>query len=340
MSMPLSKAKKVPSLATKPKASTSFEIEGKTFAPGTMTRLTIPLAQLYIQTSLELIVVVLQGVEPGPRLMVSAAIHGDEINGIFSIKKILNAVDPKKLKGTLVLVPIVNIFGVIHQTRYLPDRRDLNRCFPGAAKGSLASNLAHTFMKKIVRHVTHMVDLHTAAIHRNNWPQIRANLDDPETLRLARAFGAPLIIHSNERDGSLRQAGTSKGIPRLLFEGGAALRRNPDSVEAGATGTLRVMKALGMYEPKITAPAKKCLESRKSTWVRAEKSGFFAPEVEFGQRVKEGESMGQVILRLHTDFGSEHELPVTSPFDGVAIGITENPMVYQGDALIHVAKLD
>ncbi len=320
-------------------AVTLFEWENRQFEPGTRTKVTVPLAQLYIQTPIEMVVIVLQGTRPGPRLMVSAAIHGDEINGIFSIRQILQAIDPKKLGGTLLLVPVVNLFGVIQQTRYLPDRRDLNRCFPGSARGSLSSNLAHTFMNKVVRHITHMVDLHTAAIHRTNWPQIRANLDDPETFRLAKAFGAHLMIHSNERDGSLRQAGTQRGIPSIMFAGGAALRYDKDAVRMGADGVLRVMAALGMYETSVKTPAKKPLESRKSCWVRAEKSGFFVPEVEMGQKIRKHQSLGKVLLRLHADFAPEIEVDEPCPFDGIVIGLTENPMVYKGDALIHIAQL-
>jgi Predicted deacylase len=324
-------------MAKQSPAAKPFEFDGRRFAPGTRTRLTVPLAHLYVQTSLEMVVVVLQGIQEGPRLLVSSAIHGDEINGIFSIRRILACVDPKKLRGTLLLVPVVNVFGVIHQTRYLPDRRDLNRSFPGSAKGSLASNLAHTFMNTILCRASHLIDLHTAAIHRNNWPQIRANLDDPETYRLAKAFGAHMMIHANERDGSLRQASHLRGIPSLLFEGGAALRRNEDAVEMGAQGTLRVMKALGMID-RGTLAGPKTLESRKSCWIRAAQSGFFLETCRLGQRVKKNQVLGRVMLRLHQDFAPEVELDVVSPFDGWVIGLTENPMVYKGDALIHVAK--
>lgn len=316
----------------------TLEIEGKRFAPGTRTRVTVPLAQLYVQTSLEMVVIVLQGMREGPRLLVSAAIHGDEINGIFSIRRILARVDPKKLVGTLLLVPIVNVFGVIHQTRYLPDRRDLNRSFPGSAKGSLASNLAHTFMNTLLCHATHLIDLHTAAIHRHNWPQVRANLDDPETRRIAKAFGAHVMIHANERDGSLRQASHQRGIPSLLYEGGAALRQNEDAVETGAQGVLSVMRALGMISKVPKGSQRKSLETRKSTWIRAAQSGFFSEQCRLGQKVKKDEIIGKVMLRLHPDFAPETELDVRAPFKGWVIGLTENPMVYKGEALIHLAK--
>jgi len=318
---------------------TVLRLDTGRFKPGTINRVTIPIANLYVQVPLEMTVIVLQGIETGPRVLVSAAVHGDEINGIFSIKDLVKAIDPKKLTGTVALVPVVNMFGVINQTRYLPDRRDLNRSFPGSAKGSMAACLAHTFMNRIVKKATHMIDLHTAAIHRTNWPQVRANLDDPETLRLSKAFGANIMIHANERDGSLRQAATKRGMPSILFEGGAALRHNPDAVKMGFEGTMRVLKALAMYDSKVPPP-KKAVRAQKSSWIRAEHSGFFVPDVACGDRVKAGETIGHVFLRLHKDFGPALESPVMSPNSGMVIGFTENPMVYQGDALIHVAKLN
>ena len=317
---------------------TTLHLDTDRFKPGTISRVQIPIANLYVQVPLEMTVVVVQGMAPGPRLMVSAAVHGDEINGIFSIKDILRSIDPKKLTGTVALVPVVNMFGVINQTRYLPDRRDLNRSFPGSAKGSMAACLAHTFMNRIVKKATHMIDLHTAAIHRTNWPQVRANLDDPETLRLSKAFGANIMIHANERDGSLRQAATKRGMPSILFEGGAALRHNKDAVKMGFEGTMRVLKALGMYDAKVSPP-RKSVRAEKSSWVRAEQSGFFVPDSVCGDRVKKGEVIGKVFLRLHKNFSPTVEKEVLSPCDGFVIGFTENPMVYQGDALIHVAKI-
>lgn len=216
-------------------------------APGKRRRLDIPVSRLPTQTSISLPVIVLNGQKPGPRLWLSAAIHGDEINGVEIIRQVLEKIQPKQLQGTLLAVPVVNVFGFIEQSRYLPDRRDLNRSFPGANNGSLASRLAYLFMKEIVNNSTHGIDLHTAASPRINLPQIRANLEDEHTQLFAKAFGAPLMIHATTRDGSLRQAASQKGIPILLYEAGEALRFDGEAIRIGVEGIMRVMEYLGMY---------------------------------------------------------------------------------------------
>ncbi len=315
-----------------------FEIAGRIIPPGKRERILIPVASLYIQAPIELVVIIVNGEKPGPRLLVSAAIHGDEINGIFIIREILQKVEPAQLRGTLITVPVVNGFGVIHQSRYLPDRRDLNRSFPGSSKGSLAACLAHIFMKEIVHKATHLIDLHTAAIHRNNYPQIRANLEDAKTHRLANAFGAPIMIHANLRDGSLRQAANLMGIPSLLYEAGEALRYNRDCIEIGTKGVLNVMQSLHMIPPSAH-PHTHPKESFKSKWIRATKSGFFVSEVKLGEIVKKDQRIGTILLRLHHEFFQETEIELHSPHRGMVIGLTQNPLVYKGDALAHIAKL-
>ena len=199
-----------------------IEIAKEIVRPGEFRRLDLPVSRLATQTLLSLPVTVVNGIEPGPKLWLSAAIHGDEINGVEIISQLLAKIQPDKLRGTIIAVSIVNVFGFIEQSRYLPDRRDLNRSFPGSEKGSLASRLANLFMREVVAHSTHGIDLHTAAVHRLNLPQIRANLEDEATYRCAKAFGAPLMMHATTRDGSLRQAATKKGIPVLLYEGGGS----------------------------------------------------------------------------------------------------------------------
>ncbi len=183
---------------------TGFAINDVVVEPGQCQRLELPIARLPTHTMLSLPITIVNGVQPGPRLWLSAAIHGDEINGVEMIRQVLAQVDPGQLKGTLIAVPIVNVFGFIEQSRYLPDRRDLNRSFPGSSRGSLASRLAHLFMQEVVSRCTHGIDLHTASQHRTNWPQIRANLQDRETHRCAQAFGTPVIIHAATRDGGAR----------------------------------------------------------------------------------------------------------------------------------------
>ena len=215
-------------------------------SPGRRQRIEIPVAKLPTETWMSILVDVVHGSAPGPCLWLSAAIHGDELNGVEIIRRVLEQVTPDKLHGCLISVPIVNVFGFIEQERYLPDRRDLNRSFPGSSTGSLAARLANLFMTEVVSHCTYGIDLHTGSNHRANLPQIRGNLVDPETRRCAEAFAAPVMIHAETRDGSLRHAATAKGIHVLLYEAGEPMRFDADAIEIGTEGVMRVMAAFNM----------------------------------------------------------------------------------------------
>lgn len=264
----------------------------------------------------------------------SAAIHGDEINGVEIIRQVLERVSPKELSGMLIAVPIVNVFGFIEQSRYLPDRRDLNRSFPGSPRGSLAARLAHLFMQEVVAHCTHGIDLHTAAIHRSNLPQIRANLKDEETYHCARAFGAPLMVHASTRDGSLREAAAKQGIPVLLYEAGEALRFDPYAIRTGVDGVLRVMASLKMIVSDGLLPPEGTLEVETTRWLRASRGGLLQLEVELGQTVAKKQRLG--VIR---DAFGDRSVSVVAPHEGLVIGYTRNPLVNQGDAMIHLALL-
>jgi predicted deacylase len=323
-------------IAEKPPVATvpvPIKIGGKTITPGSQCSFELPVAQLPTQTQLSLPVSVIHGQRPGPCLWLSAAIHGDEINGVEIIRQVLAQVFPKTLRGTLIAVPIVNVFGFIDQSRYLPDRRDLNRCFPGSPRGSLASRLAHLFMKEIVSHCTHGIDLHTASHHRANLPQIRANLHHPETRRCALAFAAPAIMHTALRDGSLRQAAARREIPTLLYEGGEALRFEPDVIHRGTQGILRVMQALSMEDFQLPSPDPS-LEVDQTRWIRAGRSGILHSFVTLGERVRRK----QYLAQISDAFGTKN-LPVVAPCEAIVIGLTRNPLVNQGDALFHLALL-
>lgn len=310
------------------------EIAGDRAIPGQRQRIDIPVARLATQTMLSLPVTVLNGLAAGPKLWLSAAIHGDELNGVEIIRQVLQQVQCDRLRGTLIAVPIVNVFGFIDQSRYLPDRRDLNRCFPGSATGSLASRLAHLFMREIVSRSTHGIDLHTASDNRINLPQIRANLDDEETYRCAKAFGAPAIIHASTRDGSLRQAAAKQNIPILLYEAGEALRFNPEAVRVGVEGILRVMDCLGMYDAPSFPASDPAVEVRKSKWVRASRSGILRVAVELGERVERRQVLGTI-----ADAFGDRSVSVRASTRGLIIGCTHNPLVNQGDGIFHLAVL-
>lgn len=308
-------------------------VGGVAVLPGTVQRIEIPVARLPIHTAmLQLPVMVVNGTGDGARIWLSAALHGDELNGMEVIRKVLQDLDPAHMRGMLIAVPIVNVFGFINQTRYLPDRRDLNRSFPGSRSGSLASRLARLFMDEIVLRCTHGIDLHTAAPPRINLPQIRCNLEIPETRRCAEAFGAPVMIHSPAPTGALRGAAARKGICTLLYEAGEPMRFNPEAIRIGVDGVWRVLEALDMVSRDEGRQGVRSLEARRRKWVRARQSGVVYLDVGLGDRVV----VDQVLGRISDPFG-DFALEIHAPMDGLVIGMTSNPLVHQGDALVHLA---
>jgi uncharacterized protein len=310
-------------------------LAGTEVAPGQRTTVRVHVARRYTQADVAVPVEVVRGRRDGPRLFVSAAVHGDEISGTEIIRRLLRMPVLRRIRGTLLAVPIVNVFGFVAHSRTLPDRRDLNRSFPGSPGGSLAARLAHLFMTEVVANASHGIDLHTGTMHRSNLPQIRASLDDPETERLARAFGAPVILDASLRDGSLRQAVRERGLPILLYEGGEALRFDELAIRAGVRGVLSVMRALGML-PEGRDGQRRAIEpfvARGSSWVRSPQGGILRTSVRLGARVGEGGSLGAVWDPLGTESAE-----VRAPFDGVVIGKTELPLVNEGDAVFHVAS--
>ena len=312
-----------------------FEINGVHVEPGQRVGIDLPVARLYTHTSLAMPVQVVHGKLQGPCLFVSAAIHGDELNGVEVIRRLLQQAALKRLRGTLIAIPIVNIHGFLDRSRYLPDRRDLNRSFPGSGKGSLAARIAKLFMTEVVARCGYGIDLHTGAIHRENIPQIRANMDDAETERLARAFGVPVLINSTLRDGSLRMAAAEQGVTMLLYEAGEALRFDEVSIRAGLKGVLNVMRELGMLpaRKRKTTGLKPPLIARSSFWVRAPESGILRTLVPLGTRV---EKSG--LLAIVADPFGEAEIEVRARHEGIVIGRSQLPLVHQGEALYHLAQ--
>ena len=315
----------------------TIEIAKEIIPPGQLRRFELPVSRLATQTLVSLPIAVVNGIEPGPRLWLSAAIHGDELNGVEIIARVLAKVNPQKLRGTIIAVSIVNVFGFIEQSRYLPDRRDLNRSFPGSETGSLASRLANLFMREIVDRSTHGIDLHTAAVHRINLPQIRANLEDEATYRCATAFGAPITIHGKTLPGTLRHAATKKGIPVLLYEAGEALRFDSLAIELGVRGILRVMNCLSMYqnESELVTDVISSLESSTTKWVRASCGGIFHLEVQLGEKVSKRQELGFI-----TNAFGEKRVPIRAMVNGIVISHLQNPLVNQGDAIIHLAVIN
>lgn len=315
-------------------ATRELVINGYTIKPGQRLTLDLPVTKLYTHTPIAIPIHVISGKKPGPRVFISAAIHGDEINGVEIIRRLLKLASLKRLRGTLIAIPVVNAHGFLQRRRYLPDGRDLNRSFPGSERGSLAARLAHLFMQEIVQHCTHGIDLHTGAAHRTNLPQIRGHLDDNETLRLAEAFQVPVLLNSDIRDGSLREAAVELGIPLLLYEAGEALRFDELSIRAGVKGIVNVLRALDMLPlRKHKTAGKKPFIARTSNWVRAPASGIMVTRLRLGELVQKNSP-----LCLISDPFGENETIVISPYNGIVIGRTNLPLVNEGDALMHIGR--
>jgi predicted deacylase len=316
-------------------AREAFRVGTATVEPGARATIDLPVSVLSNHTPIALTVQVVHGREPGPVLFLSAAVHGDEVSGVEIIRRVLRHAGLRRLAGTVIAVPIVNAFGFIAHSRYLPDRRDLNRSFPGSDRGSLASVLAELFLREVVERSNYGVDLHSAALHRSNLPQIRIHPGDPELWDLAAAFGAPVILISKLREGSLRQWALQRGVKVLLYEGGEALRFEESAIRAGVSGILRVLHSLAMIPPpreRHTAPP--AAVSHSSTWVRAPEGGIFRTERPLGGRVMRDMRIGSI-----SDPFGRKETPVVAPDEGIIIGLSHLPVVNRGDALFHVARI-
>lgn len=312
-----------------------FAFGGDVIAPGTRRTIDLPVSALSDHTPVTMSAHVIHGAAEGPKVFVSAGVHGDEVIGIEIVRRLLKSPGLRRLKGTLIVVPIVNSFGFINKSRYLPDRRDLNRTFPGDEGGSLAARLAHLFLREVVAKADLGIDLHSAAIHRTNYPQVRVSSATGRMRELADTFGAPIIMQSPLRDGSLRSAAEAVGTPVLLYEGGEGLRFDEVSARAGLAGILRVLHALGMISGRGVAPPKSppqfCASSK---WLRAPMGGLFRSLRSDGDLVREGDVLGLV-----SDPFGEREREVKAPFEGIIVGRAVMPVVNEGDAVFHLARV-
>ncbi|WP_404311547.1 succinylglutamate desuccinylase/aspartoacylase family protein [Agrococcus terreus] len=313
-------------------ARESFAIGSVRVRAGRSQLVELEVARLVTGGDVTLPVRVVHGREEGPTVWLDAAIHGDEVVGVEVIRQVLALLDARTIRGTVVAVPVVNVLGFMTGDRYLPDRRDLNRSFPGSARGSLASRIAHLLMTEVVAKCDVGIDLHTGSDRRDNLPQIRADLDDPETRRLAEAFGAPVMLHARLRDGSLRQAARDAGAIALLYEAGEALRFEDEPIEVGVAGVLRVLAALGMLDAEDDDDAEPPVACRTSGWVRSRGSGILHLEVDLGDQVEAGARLG----RVADAFGTGGRI-VRADRDGIVVGLTRAPIVHAGDAVAHIA---
>jgi len=300
---------------------------------GSTRQLELPAGRLPSGTEMSLPIEILHGVREGPTVWLSGAIHGDEIVGVEIIRQVLTAIDASDLAGTVVAAPVVNVFGFVSGSRYLPDYRDLNRSFPGSPRGSMAAQLARLFVDEVVDRCDLGLDFHAGSGDRTNLPQVRGNMDDAETRRLALAFAPAVVIHSEPIKGTLRETALKRGRRVLLFEGGEPRRFSPAAVQAGITGALRVLATLDMIGPRAPAPHEPPFESRATHWIRAPRGGIFRLEVKLGDHIRVGQRIGVI-----SEPGSRLQAPVTSRTTGVVVGHAVNPLVYRGAALVHVAE--
>ena len=304
--------------------------------PGEQRKIDLPVAKLYTDADVSLPVHIIRAKKPGPIIFVSAAVHGDELNGIEIIRRLISENKFKITRGTVIAVPMVNVYGVVNQSRYMPDRRDLNRCFPGSAKGSLAGRVAHIFLNEIVKHCDYGIDLHTGAIHRSNLPQIRADLSCEETKELALVFGVPVVLNSNVIDGSLRDAAVKHKTKVLLYEAGEALRFDEFSIRAGMKGITNVLKHLGMR--KVAPSRKKIIApfvANSSQWLRANASGIVNHLVNLGDQIKKGD----VLAEIGSPYGEIIDV-VKASRAGILIGQQNIPLVQEGEAMFHIAYFE
>ncbi len=311
---------------------------GEVINPGEKVSTRLKMPDLFVPTASHVPVHVFNSEKKGPILFVCAGIHGDEICGIEIVRRLLKLKLMKNiLKGTLIVLPIINLHGFLYQSRYLPDRRDLNRNFPGSKNGSAAARLAREFLNEVIIQCTHGIDLHSAAIHRINYPQIRINFAQNATQELAKAFNPPVIINSNLRDGSLRQATNDLDIPLLVYEAGEALRFDELSIRTGINGILNVLRHLEMIKGKSTDSKKehpRPFISKKSTWVRAPVSGILQSNKNLGDCVKRGQTLGVLADPL-----SYTETPITAPYGGILIGQSTIPLLNEGEGVYHIAHV-
>ena len=275
-----------------------------------------------------------RGVEDGPRLFVTAALHGNEINGTGAIRDLIAHNEIKLRAGWLYLVPVVNVLGFERHSRYLPDRRDLNRCFPGSARGSLSSRMARTVFDEIIRRCDFGIDLHTAAVRRTNYPNVRGDLSHPQVRRIAKAFGCQWMISSKGPRGSLRREATRSGVPTMILEAGEVWKVEPGGVSVANHGITNVLAELGMVAGEPQLPAfQYVLEQTK--WTRADRGGFLQFHTSPGRIVTKDQPLATCTSLL----GEEREV-ITAPFAGVVIGMTTLPAISPGEPVCHLGRVD
>lgn len=312
----------------------AIELLGERILPGESKTIDVEIAKLHTTTKLKIPIIIERSKIDGPVVLFSAGLHGDEINGTEIVRQLIIRKINKPKRGTIICIPIINIFGFVNQSRQFPDGRDLNRVFPGSKTGSLASRFAHFLVKEIIPIIDYAIDFHAGGASRFNAAQIRIIPNDIELKKLATIFNAPFTLYSKNIQGSFRNACTKLNVKMLLFEGGKSLDLNTDITKEGVEGSKRFLFYLDMLNPKKNANLnpKKTIYIEKSNWVRAHFSGMFIGHVKIGDFVNKGD----VLATISDPFGKT-ENKVKAPNDGYLININDAPIVYQGDAIFHLS---
>ena len=311
-----------------------LEILGESVGLGESKEVSFNVAKLHTQSNIDVPVIIERSKTPGPTVLITAGIHGDEVNGVEIVRQIIAKGINKPKKGTIICIPVINVFGFIHMDREFPDGRDLNRVFPGGKSGSLASRVAHKLITEIVPHADLILDYHTGGADRFNSAQIRISKGEQVLDELAAAFGAPFVVYSKNLRKSFRNSCYKLGIPILLFEGGKSFHIDTTITNTGVNGAKRVLHHLEMLKSKfkVSKPKKKCVFIDESRWIRANYSGMFRPSAKINQQVNKKDVIGHI-----TDpFGKFHHF-VKAPNNGYIFNVNESPIVYQGDALFHIS---
>jgi uncharacterized protein len=316
-------------------AHKDITIIGETVLPGQSKTINMEIARLHTMTKLKIPIIVERSKLDGPVVLFSAGLHGDEINGIEIVRQIITRKINKPKRGTIICIPVVNIFGFVNKNREFPDGRDLNRVFPGSKNGSLASRFAYYLLKEVMPHVDYCIDYHAGGASRFNAPQIRIAPGHADLEHLSDIFNAPFTLYSKNITGSFRSACGKLGIKILLFEGGKSLDINEDITREGVQGAKRILAHLDMLNPKKTAHEAGAPPVRitSSMWVRARNSGLFQNKTAAGRYVQKGEVLAHI-----TDPFGKFDKKVHAPYSGYIINSNDAPIVYQGDAIFHISQ--
>jgi len=311
-----------------------LHILGEVIKLGKSKEVSFTIAKLHTRTPVDVPVIIERSKKPGPTILITAGIHGDEVNGIEIVRQIIAKGINKPKIGTVICIPVINVFGFINMEREFPDGRDLNRVFPGSKSGSLASRVAYQLVTEIVPHADFILDFHTGGALRFNAPQVRITKGNEDMDIAAEIFGAPFVLYSKNTNKTFRSVCDKKGIPILLFEGGKSFHIDKNVTNTGVNGAKRILNHYGMLKNsfKVSEPKKRCVFISESKWVRANFSGMFKPSIFINSKVEKGQTIGNI-----TDPYGKFNHFVKAPNNGFIINVNESPIVYQGDALFHIS---